>query len=484
MGRGNGRVPQGRGRRFAPLAALTARTVCGRFIAGLREAAGADGAVALFDQRAAQRYAVLLGRSRGVLMKASQIFAMCDIGEWGGGGFGPYLRAMNQVQREVPAMDADVVDAVLRAELGTGVQYFGAWNPAPVAAASIGQVHRALLVDGRQVAVKVQYPGVARAIEDDLANTELLKTFLRLISSATSARTDIGGIALAAAARIRDEVDYRREASMLEAFGELYRDHPFIRIPQVFHDACSTRVLTMTYLDGMDWTEAQHADQELKNAWAEAIVRFAYSNRWLIGLLHADPHPSNYRFFPDGTVGFLDFGCVQKLSDEERNDWYCMIRAALDGRKGELRDLMEKMGFLDTDRTLSATELYNWWTALLGDIIAESQPVTYTPRSPAHVVDSLFDFRDPLHPVNRVSFSPVGVFTARIQLNLVSICAALGASLPIRAIADDTDGIGEPATPMGRLHHEWIQRRGYKLVPEPCTEPTQRERANRLHGFF
>jgi predicted unusual protein kinase regulating ubiquinone biosynthesis (AarF/ABC1/UbiB family) len=465
MGRGNAQVPRGRGRRLAPLAGLTARTVCGRVVARWREAAGADGAVARFDELSARRYAVLLGRSRGVLMKVGQIFAMCDTDNWGGGGFEPYFQALSQVQREVPAMNAALVDAMLHTELGDGIRCIAQWDSMPIATASIGQVHRAVLTDGRPIAVKIQYPGVAGAIEDDLSNAELLSTFLRLIASGTSARTDVGAIALAAAARIRDEVDYRREATTLKTFGELYRDHPFIRIPEVIDDACGARVLTMTYLDGIDWSEAQHADQELKNTWAEAIVRFVYGNRWLAGLLHADPHPSNYRFFPDGTVGFLDFGCVERLTDAERYDWYRMIRAAVEGRKADLRTVMAEMGFLDTDPELSGDELYDWWARLLGDIIVESQPVTYTLQNPTRVISNLFDFREPRHPVNRVSFSAAGVFTARIQLSLASICAALGATLPIRAISDDMDGVGEPVTILGRQHHAWIRARGLRLIP-------------------
>ena len=316
---------------------------------------------------------------------------------------------------------------------------------------------------GNRVEV-LQFDFVPRYV-DDLSNAELLTTFLKLVASGTSAKTDIGAIALATSARIRDEIDYASEAKTLAIFAELYRDHPFIRIPDVASEACGARVLTMTYLDGIDWAEAQHAEQELKNTWAEAIVRFAYGNRWLAGLLHADPHPSNYRFFPDGTVGFLDFGCVQKLTDTERHSWYRMIRAAAEGRKADLRDAMSQLGFLDIDPTLSADELYDWWAQLLSDIIVDPQPVVYAPGTRTRVLSSLF-VQDPHHPVNRVSLSAAGAFTARIQLNLVSICAALGATLPIRAISEDMDGISEPITDLGRQHHEWVRQRGLRLIPK------------------
>lgn len=453
-------VPRGRVRRSAPLATLTARTLCGRMVAGLLEHAGARGAVERFDHRAAERYARLLGRSRGVLMKVGQLLSMTDTPRWGGGALGPYLQELTHLQAAVPAMGSGLVDALLHEELGAGAENFAEFAPQPIAAASIGQVHRAVLNDGRQVAVKVQYPGVAQAIEDDLANAELLATFIRVLGAVAAVSTDPGAVVRDAAARILEEVDYRHESATIGVFGALYRDHPFIRIPRVIDEASSRRVLTMTYLDGMGWADAQQADQELKNAWAEAILRFAYSNRRLAGLLHADPSPANYRFFPDGTVGFLDFGCVQVLTDDQRRYWFAMVRAAIDGRKGDLRDLMGQAGFLDADPSLTAEELYGWWAELLGDIMADSQPVTYTPQNRERVIGSLFGFRDRRTPLARLSFPSSTVATARIQFNLVSICTALGATLQVRAIADDMDGIAEPTTTLGRQHHRWMYQRG------------------------
>lgn len=462
---GSDSVPRGRVRRAAPLAGLTARTVCGRVIAGAREAVGADSALQRYDRRAAQRYAELLGRSRGVLMKAGQILAMCDTSDWGGGGFGPYLEVLGNLHREVPAMPPGLVRELLDAELGAGVKPFAELSQYPIATASIGQVHRAVLADGRHVAVKVQYPGVDQAICDDLANAELVTTFLQLVRSATAIRVDLGPVAREAAARIGEEVNYRHEAATAAVFGELYRGHPFIRIPEVVTEASGDRVLTMTYLGGVDWDAAQEADQDLKNAWAEAIVRFVWSNLRLAGLLHADPHPTNFRFFPDGQVGFLDFGCVQVLTAAQRCSWMAMIRAALEGRTADLRDGMAHAGFLDADPTLTGEDLYRWATELLYEIIVEPQPVTYTPQSRTRMIRNLLDFQDRHHPLNRISYPCDVAFASRIQLNLVSMCATLGATIPIRAIANDTYNVSEPVTMLGHQHHAWLRRRGLTTPP-------------------
>lgn len=303
-------VPQGRVRRTMPLAGFAARAAGGRLVAGLRERTGDDGAVERFHERTAERYTELLGHSKGVLMKAGQIMSMVDARAVGTGGYWPYQKALARLQAEAPPMHPTLVHQVLKRELGSAVRHIAEFSDEPIAAASVGQVHRAVLSDGREVVVKIQYPGVAQAIRDDLANTELLATFMRFVTAASGIKLDIRTLAREAAARIAEEVDYRHEAATITEFNQLYRGHPFIRIPDVIPDASSDQVLTMTYLDGMDYPAAQRADQDLKNTWAEAITRFANSCYRHANLVHADPHPGNYRFNADGSVGFLDFGCA------------------------------------------------------------------------------------------------------------------------------------------------------------------------------
>lgn len=203
------------------------------------------------------------------------------------------------------------------AELGSTAEHFAEFDDEPMAPASIGQVHRAVLRDGRQVAVKLQYPGVAQAIRDDLANTELVATFVRFATSASGM-----------------------------VFDPRTRSHPFIRIPDVLPAACSDRILTMSYLDGMDWAAAQQADQDLKSTWAEVITRFGNGNFRHANLLHADPHPGNYCFNPDSTGGFVDFGCVKILSERMRRLWVTIARAAIDGRSDDVRDVLVQAGFI------------------------------------------------------------------------------------------------------------------------------------------
>ncbi len=456
-----------------PLAGFTARAAGGRLVAGLREKTGDTGAVERFHQRTAERYTELLGHSKGVLMKAGQLFSMVDAMAVGYSELSPYQAALTRLQADAPPMEPALAREVLHGDLGRPAeQVFAEFTDEPMAAASIGQVHRALLHDGRQVAVKIQYPGAAEAIRADLANTELLATFFRFASSASGSgmQADLRQMTREISARIAEEVDYRHEAANITMFSDLYRGHPFIRVPDVVYQASGDRVLTMTYLDGMNWAAAQQADRELKNTWAEVIWRFATGAYRHANLFNADPHPGNYRFGMDGTVGFVDFGCVKVLPEQRRRQTVGMVRATLEGRKPDLHNLMFESGFLPKDSTITTDEAYRWWAEQLYELLAP-QPVTYTQDAAARAIRGLIDLRSPDSAVRRMSVPDDFVFMSRIDLSLNTICAALGASVHVRAMVDDTDGIAEPITPLGEQHDAWVRRRGLPHGLEPHDHP-------------
>jgi predicted unusual protein kinase regulating ubiquinone biosynthesis (AarF/ABC1/UbiB family) len=457
-------VPRGRVRRTMPMAGFTARAAGGRVLAGLREKTGDPGAVQRFHERTAERYVELLGHSKGVLMKAGQLVSMVDAAAVGAGELSPYQKALTRLQADAPPMDSALALEVLEAELSRPADVvFAEFCGEPMAAASIGQVHRAVLRDGRRVAVKIQYPGVAQAIRDDLSNTELLATVFRFAAGAAgalgAAMPDIQEVAEEISARISEEVDYRREAANITAFSNLYRGHPFIRVPEVVPEASTGQVLTMTYLDGLDWAAAQDADQDLKNTWAEIIARFITGSYRHANLFHADPHPGNYRFGEDGTVGFVDFGCVKVLSERQRRQIVDMLRAAMNGRKDDLRELMSESGFLTVDSTLTSDEAYQWWEGIIHELLAP-QPATYTEQASERAIQLLLDVRSSDHPMRRMAVPPDFVFFSRLNLSMNAIFTALRATLNARALVDDMDGVAPPATELGRQHVSWVRKRG------------------------
>jgi len=229
-------------------------------------------------------------------------------------------------------MAPELAAEVIQTDLGqTPDQVFAEFSPTPIAAASIGQVHVARLPDGRPVAVKVQYPGVAEAIRSDLRNSELLAVFFQFLRSVVpgASRIDYRAVAAEISARITEELDYRLEAANQSFFADAYRDHPFIRIPKVIAELSTSRVLTQELAEGLRWNDAVEADQSLRNTWGEVIYRFAHRSKQELGIFDTDPHPGNYIFHPDGTVSFLDFGCVKRFTAKQVTQNRDLYRASL-----------------------------------------------------------------------------------------------------------------------------------------------------------
>jgi predicted unusual protein kinase regulating ubiquinone biosynthesis (AarF/ABC1/UbiB family) len=462
-------VRSGRIRRTVPIAGFAARSAGGRMVAGLRARTSDPEAVDRFHQRTAERYAELLGHSKGVLMKAGQLLSTYDLDPAGSSTFSTYQQALQRLQSDAPPMDYETARGVIEADLGRPIgELFDRITEAPIAAASIGQVHEAWLPDGTHVAVKVQYPGVAQAIRDDLANTELLATFMKLGMSLVpkGMRTDQRAAAAEVAERIVEEIDYRHEARSIKRFADLYRGHPFIRIPDTIESHCGDQVLTMTYLDGVGWTQAREADQDLRNQWAEAISYFAFGAYRHSNLFNADPHPGNYRFGADGSVGFVDFGCVKQFPERVRNGIVTMFHAMRMDDRDQLHRLMRSSGWISEESDLTPEEGYAWWK-MMSRPIQGPQPHRFEPDDATGLLSSVFS-DDPAGVATRKLDIPADyVMLARINLGINAILVELGAELNVRAQADDMDGVGEPVTDHGKLHVAWARDRGLPFGLDP-----------------
>ncbi|RZS44705.1 putative unusual protein kinase regulating ubiquinone biosynthesis (AarF/ABC1/UbiB family) [Herbihabitans rhizosphaerae] len=449
-------IPVGRVKRVAPLVALTGRTAGDAVVASLqRRIRGVDNTAAVHE-RAADRYAAVLGRSRGVLMKAGQIlsfFAPSD-----GATASVYSTALARLQSDAPPMAPEEAAEVVRAELGAPPEeIFAEFDAVPFAAASIGQVHRATLHDGRVVAVKVQYPGVDEAIRADLANVELLGTFLRLGASVMPDMPKIDTRALAeeVSARIGEEIDYRTEAANQIEFADAYRGHPFIRIPEVISELSTARVLTMEYVDGMRWAEAAEQDKELRDRWGEVIYRFVWGSMRRLRAANADPHPGNYLFHPDGTVTFLDFGCVKRFSAEQVLGLQAMERAGNEGDPVRLWHEATALGFTTGGRAPSPEQLADWLDVLWRPSTGE-QPFTYTPEFGMEATRQVMSpFGTHAEVLRRIDLPPDFTFFLRTDAGLTAILCRLGATGYWRSIVDEYDGVAPPATELGHAEIEF-----------------------------
>ncbi|HVV35119.1 MAG TPA: AarF/ABC1/UbiB kinase family protein [Acidimicrobiales bacterium] len=452
-------IPQGRLRRTAPLAAASARAAGGGLVSVLkRRLKGQRGAGLDFHVRNAQRYAELLSHSKGVLMKVGQIVSFVDTAPALDRQYGDvYRTALSSLQADADPMDPVLVGAVVESELGRPPEeLFASFSPTPLAAASIGQVHAARLYDGTEVAVKVQYPGVADAIGADLANAELLLTFVKLAKGfAPQLRNvDVRPIAEELTERISEELDYRRELANQAEFADHYRGHPFARVPTVFPELSSDRVLTMELARGRRWTEIADADQDLRNKWGEAIDRFFFGAIARFGIFNADPHPGNYLFHDDGTVTFLDFGCVKRLDDRARRGFWEMPLAALANDGEWLERVLVEQGFFPAAKPPPRDKMLAWIRGNFGSL-DRPQPFTFTPEFAAETLAHLVSLdKDVMRYVN---VARDFIFANRIYVGLYSILGALRATADWRAIFDE-DVTGVPTTQLGRIEADFFAR--------------------------
>jgi predicted unusual protein kinase regulating ubiquinone biosynthesis (AarF/ABC1/UbiB family) len=448
----------GRVARALPLVAVTGRTAGEAVVGALRRRD--RGAVV---QRGADRYAETLGRSRGVLMKAGQILSFVSLGSVvEGRSQAVYQAALARLQDDAPPMDPAVAAGVVAAELGASPhEVFATFEPQPLAAASIGQVHAARTHDGRDVVVKVQYPGVDEAIRADLANAELLATFFQLVRGIFPdlGRSDARALAREVSERIGEEIDYVVEAANQTAFADEYAGHPFVRVPRVLPEFSTARVLTSERSDGVRWARAQQADQATMDRWGEAIYRFTLGSLRRMGRFNADPHPGNYLFHPDGSVTFLDFGCVKTFTTEQVDWMRATVQTSIEGDGESLLRRYAEGGFVDPADPPTPDGLLAWARESLAPVL-EPQPFRYVPEFAARLVDLEFSPRGPhAATVQKLALPGEYLSLSRIDLGMTAVLATLRASSCWESIRRELDFGAAPLTELGRREAAWRAER-------------------------
>lgn len=425
--------------RPAALGARGAAGVAGTWARGLfrdssaREQAQLDRLV-----RTAEQAAALMGEMKGAVMKLGQMLSFADVS-----ALPPEVQAvLASLQADAPPMAWELVEETVAGELGRHPDgLFERFSRVPIAAASIGQVHAATTRDGTDVVVKVQYPGVAEAIDADLRNTALLSTMATMakaLAGPLMPRTDVKAMAEELRDRVLEELDYVREAANQQRFADLWRGHPTIRVPDVVHELSSRRVLTQHYHDGMRWAAAVEQPRELRDAWAEAIYRFVFTSLYRHHVFNADPHPGNYLFHEDGSVSFLDFGCVREFEqghiDALRRYAYAVIHQDADG----LVRAMTDSGWYPPAGPRSDPQRILEFTTPGWAPIAYGQPFTFDPEWAADMVARQIGFAPGYQRlINEMSPPPHYLFLGRITIGLFSVLTGLRATNDWRAIFDE-----------------------------------------------
>jgi predicted unusual protein kinase regulating ubiquinone biosynthesis (AarF/ABC1/UbiB family) len=395
----------------------------------------------------AEDVATTLGAMKGVLMKIGQMASYID------DGLSPAVRrTLSRLQDSVPPMSAELAASVVAEELGMPPERaFARWDPEPIAAASIGQVHRAITLNGRAVAVKVQYPGIAETIAADLGNVALLRRMLRV----TAPSQDVDALIAELRERVLEELDYRREADNQRLLAAYFDGHPTIHVPGIIGELSTRRIVTSELATGARFSELAGWSQEERDLAAETIYRFVFRSLYEVHAFNGDPHPGNYLFHGGGRVTFLDFGLVKHFSPNELQPLMQMARhLCVDNDPEAFRRSMEKAGFLRPGAPLS-TETIVEHMGVFYETIRRRGALTITGDYASAVVRRFFDVRSPV--AEYVSVPRSYVILQRINLGLFAVLGELSATADWRTIAEEIWPFvqGPPSTPMGEAEVAW-----------------------------
>jgi predicted unusual protein kinase regulating ubiquinone biosynthesis (AarF/ABC1/UbiB family) len=403
-----------------------------------------------FQIETTEQAVALLGDMKGALMKVGQMASYLDQ------GLPENVRhTLAQLQQDAPPMSVGLVAEVIEAELGARPEtLFAEWDPDPIAAASIGQVHRAVTRDGRAVAVKVQYPGVDQAIGSDLATADVVFRGLAMMFPGLEPEPVVEELKL----RLSEELDYAHEARNQHAFADYYRDHPFIHIPDVVDELSTRRVLTTELALGSRFDEVLEWSQHERNLAAETIYRFAFGSIYRLGAFNGDPHPGNYLFRPGGQVTFLDFGLVKRFTRTSLSGFQRMLHSiVLERDPVAFRTTIEELGLLKPGAGFSDADVVEYFSHFY-DFVATPGPYSITEEYASSTVRHIFDPVGEFAEIRKAANVPTDfVIIQRINLGLYAIFGQLNATGDWRRIAEElwpwVDG--PPSTPMARAALAW-----------------------------
>ena len=391
-------------------------------------------------KKAAEAMLKTLGEMKGLPLKLGQMASYID-GIVPPGYEDKFQHALKKLQDKAPPLSPEAAETMVKGELGAPPEeVFGTWEREPFAAASIGQVHRAVTKHGHPVAVKVQYPGIDKAIENDLKSISLLEQMMSPVSRKLNAKQTLDEIKQV----FTDELDYSREAEMADLFRRLNAEDPDVHIPRIHHSLTTRRVLTTDFAEGLGYQEfCATASQEARNRAGQTIWRFTFRTMLKYGWLYADPHPGNYRFLPDGRVTFLDFGCVKQLSPELVHGMKRYMIAAMDADWHEFdRACVEVLGYDPDDESW---DLYRSYTMqLLMPIVSKGtwhcshenarETVQYLTRGIKQLVRKEGEALPTIPHVPKIPQE--FTFVNRLQWGLSSVLAGLRSRAPFREMSE------------------------------------------------
>ncbi len=444
-------MPTGRIRRTAKVGGLVggqaAKAYANKAANLTRDDDGRRAANERLQIKAAEQIVDVLGQMKGAAMKVGQVASFIDLN-----GLPPEAQEMFQaklaeLRDSAPKVSFKEMRKVIEADMGERLQdTFAEFEEEAVAAASIGQVYRARLHDGRQVAVKVQYPGVAQAVRADLQNLGLLLRAAKRMAPGLDPKAMAGEIR----ERMTEELDYEHEAQAQRAFARAWRGHPFVVIPDVITSLGRERVLVTEWVEGIGFDEVKKLDQAQRDRFGEIVFRFFFGSLYRMGHFSGDPHPGNYLLMPDGRVAFMDFGMTKRIPPAQIERESGVIRAGLEGDAAGLRSRLVEMGFYSADddtvdpgRLLAHVQSLQGW-------YSTDQEFTITR---GYVSRMMVDAGDPRSEywdlIKRGTLPPEALLARRMEGLTLGVLGQLDATANWHRIMNEWLYAGPPASPLG-----------------------------------
>ena len=423
-------IPRRAVSRTARLASLPLGAA-GRATVGLGKRLGgrsAEEVTVELQRRTAEQLFAVLGQLKGGAMKFGQALSVFEAA-FPEDMAKPYREALTKLQEAAPPMSVETTHRVLAQQFGRDWRRrFTEFGDRPAAAASIGQVHRAIWADGRTVAVKVQYPGAGPALLADLSQLSRFARMFAVLSPGLAVKPLLAELK----ARIVEELDYSLEAQAQRAFARAYADDPEILVPRVV--ASAPKVLVTEWVDGRPLSSVIAAGTQAERdraGYLLATLHFSAPGR--AGLLHADPHPGNFRILTDGRLGVVDFGAVCRLPGGLPEPIGRLCRLALDGDAGAVLDGLRAEGFVRPGVEIDAPRVLGYVLPLLEPLAGPTFRFTrpWMRRQAARIADP----RNEAAQVGRMlNLPPSYLLIHRVTIGSIGVLCQLGAEAPYRSI--------------------------------------------------
>jgi predicted unusual protein kinase regulating ubiquinone biosynthesis (AarF/ABC1/UbiB family) len=462
MARENEKIPTSRARRTATVATLAASEAVKQF--GTRAAnvtrgdEASEAALARRQLDTAKQIVAVLGTMKGAAMKLGQVMSFLDVGLVPEEHRDEFQAELAKLRDAAPTVSFKQMRRVIEDDLEEPIaKVFASFDEEPIAAASIGQVYRATLADdGREVAVKVQYPGVAAAVRADLQNLDMIMRLLKRMTPGL----DVKALTEEIRERIGEELDYELEAQNQRSLARIFAGHPFIVVPDVVSSLTRERVLVSDFVSGVGFEELKTRPQAERDRIGEIVFRFFLGCLYRHRQFSGDPHPGNFLLQADGRVAFLDFGLFKRMDAAPVELELACQRAVVEGDAATLHRLLAESGFLpepervNPDHLLAFIRDAIWW-------YTSDETVALTPEIATHVMIESSDPRSShFREMRHQQMLPEHLFGRRMEMLTLAVLSQLRARANWHRIAREWMYGDEPVTELGHAEAAFYGRSG------------------------